>query len=665
MRASVWLWLVGKELREVVRDRRTLMLTLVMPAVVYPLLMAILTEVGAAATLAMRARPVQVAVQGRLPEDVGKALAGERGITLRPVDEAADQVSDHRMAVGLEVLPPLLNGQDVALKLHLDAAWDDSRTASERVEALISGVREARVEQRVAELDVAPGFLQPLPLTRANTSSPKRMASYMASRLLPFLLIVMSLAGATATAVDITAGERERGTLLTLMSSPVHPNEVAAAKLFTVSVVALVAGLANMVAVGLALGSLASKSEALGPVVSAPVVLGALVALLPTAVYGAALLLGLAALGKTTKEAQASTAPALFISLGLASVSVVPGVRSNAMLDALPVAGPALLMRDLIMGEATLAQGLTVLAASVVTLWLMVSFAGRVLVSEPLLASHLGASAVLKDVAGTRQPTGLAAALVASAALAAVVYAGPWLQGWDLVLGLAFTQVLLVGAAWGVLALLRLDVGALMGLTTAPSARGGAAAVLWALGAAVPVLWMTTALAQAAGLDGAAEEMGKAMEALQQALPTGFETVLVLGLLPGLMEELAFRGALTGVLLRVMRPWHAIVLQALVFALAHQSLLRFAPTFVLGVLLGVLRWRSGSVLPGMFMHAWHNSMVVLVGLWAGAASPDEDAVMLLAGPAMLAASAACLGAGAWLLARPPPERQPGAVRPDG
>ena len=107
------------------------------------------------------------------------------------------------------------------------------------------------------------------------------------------------------------------------------------------------------------------------------------------------------------------------------------------------------------------------------------------------------------------------------------------------------------------------------------------------------------------------ESLTRAMERFiqlgDQPLPL-WVVWLVLGITPGICEELFFRGVVFSGLRR-LGPWPAVLLSALLFGLAHASIYRLLPTFILGVLLGVLRWRSGSVVPGMAMHAINNGLI--------------------------------------------------------
>jgi membrane protease YdiL (CAAX protease family) len=90
--------------------------------------------------------------------------------------------------------------------------------------------------------------------------------------------------------------------------------------------------------------------------------------------------------------------------------------------------------------------------------------------------------------------------------------------------------------------------------------------------------------------------------------PVGYVTI---GLLAPLTEELVMRGAILRSLLKDMRPWLAIVLSALLFALVHMNPVQMPHAFLIGLLLGWMYWRTGSILPGVAYH-WANNSVAFV-----------------------------------------------------
>src|SRR5262249_23163016 len=93
-------------------------------------------------------------------------------------------------------------------------------------------------------------------------------------------------------------------------------------------------------------------------------------------------------------------------------------------------------------------------------------------------------------------------------------------------------------------------------------------------------------------------------------LRTVLQYFLVFVLLPAMSEELAFRGFILAGLRGRFRPWMAILLSSTLFALYHFNVFQLVPAFCLGVVLGLLAVRSGSVLPGMLFHFLHNGLLI-------------------------------------------------------
>ncbi|HZT82943.1 MAG TPA: CPBP family intramembrane glutamic endopeptidase, partial [Gemmataceae bacterium] len=89
-----------------------------------------------------------------------------------------------------------------------------------------------------------------------------------------------------------------------------------------------------------------------------------------------------------------------------------------------------------------------------------------------------------------------------------------------------------------------------------------------------------------------------------------WQYLLALAVLPAVCEELAFRGLILAGLRQRFRPWTAILLSSLLFALYHMNVFQLLPAFAFGVVLGLLAVRSGSVLPGMLLHLLHNGLLV-------------------------------------------------------
>jgi membrane protease YdiL (CAAX protease family) len=87
--------------------------------------------------------------------------------------------------------------------------------------------------------------------------------------------------------------------------------------------------------------------------------------------------------------------------------------------------------------------------------------------------------------------------------------------------------------------------------------------------------------------------------------------IVLLCVCPPVFEELGFRGFVQGRLERIVSPWEAILIQAALFSVVHLLPLIFVTHFVLGIAFGWLRRVSGSLYPGMILHAAWNALVLL------------------------------------------------------
>ncbi len=160
---------------------------------------------------------------------------------------------------------------------------------------------------------------------------------------------------------------------------------------------------------------------------------------------------------------------------------------------------------------------------------------------------------------------------------------------------------------------------------------------------ATPVVGFASSVLLSQLVDEPSEQLRLMTEMMRAHAQGGFVVVLLLlvGVVPGFVEELLFRGYLQSRLLRCWPPVGAIALSALVFAVAHIDPLHVLGVLPLGIWLGLVAWRTGSVWPAMLCHGINNAVAV-----AGTVYSDPDvievtldpmtiAVLVVGGPAML------------------------------
>ncbi len=394
--------LARKELSESLRDRRTLLTLVLMPLLLYPLLGLIFLVYFRSPLLAAPRSVYRVGY--RTPEEWRlitreltrgeKVLLRDQGFvdfpdsptnpvhklephvevlpTLKPFesDDPEEDVRTGKVDVGLRLLNVTGQGRPRTEENH-SSDWDlfylensaTGRAAVQYLQRVLSASAVEHLGGRLRAIQgpqqrVPPVFVQPRPLT-----NPQEQRYSLLGALLPLILVLMTITGAVYPAIDLTAGERERGTLEILMAAPVPRLSILLAKYVTVLTVALLTALINlgmMTATFLVLG-IGPGLLNTGPrlIVVLVEVLGLLLLL---AAFFSAVLLTLTSLARSFKEAQAYLIPLMLVALTPGMLSLLPDLKLQGAYLWVPLLNIVLLSRDLLDGVARpLAAGMVVL----------------------------------------------------------------------------------------------------------------------------------------------------------------------------------------------------------------------------------------------------------------------------------------------------------------
>src|SRR6185295_9594726 len=145
--------------------------------------------------------------------------------------------------------------------IYYDSIRPASAKALERLEDELARYRRQLVEDRQRERNLPKGFSTALEIRAASVATPQNEFGDRFGRLLPLLLIMLSATGALYAAVDLTAGEKDRATMQTLLVAPVMPLEIVAGKFLTVWTVSLVSALANITSLGFTFMRVAAQAN--------------------------------------------------------------------------------------------------------------------------------------------------------------------------------------------------------------------------------------------------------------------------------------------------------------------------------------------------------------------------------------------------------------------
>jgi sodium transport system permease protein len=361
-----------KEMREIVRDRRTL-IAIGLAALATPIVLIVISQVSSRTAT----QTYTVGYTGDIPTGLDILLTAT-GLKL-------EQVADPATAAKQQV--------DLGLAFHasqIDEYYDPTRQSAQiadtRVQTVLGQYNAAKAAAALKEKGIDPGVLNPLPVKIHPLSSPVQAAgNAFLSFFLPYILVTMVLTGGLSAALDTSAGERERKTLESLLLTPTPRSRILLGKILAVGLVSLVAAIAAIGSMLLAL----TQIPLLGTHVSLSL-LGAIVmvwlAVLLAASFSS-LTLALGTLAKNFRQGQAYATPLYFITIFPASIILfIPDFNPNLAYYLIPILNAVLVLRDAIVHNAVAWPALGVTTASLAATALICWFAAlRLFTRETLL----------------------------------------------------------------------------------------------------------------------------------------------------------------------------------------------------------------------------------------------------------------------------------------
>jgi sodium transport system permease protein len=354
----------GKELRDSLRDRRTIISMIVVPVLVMPMLMfGVGTLMFKTMTKARQEVPRVMIIGGENSPKVLSALHAAKNLQIVPATEDfTNQIVEKRVRAVVK-LPPdfdatIARGEKAEVEIYEYAGEIKSGFAAENLNSFFRNLHDATVRERLESRGVPVEVLKPFTIHRQNVAPPAKVTGSLLGGMLPYIIIILCMTGAMYPAIDLTAGEKERGTMETILCCPVGRTELVLGKflmVLTASVGTVVLSLLSMGAtLQLAKRVLAGSAPrgALQNVATIDIggLAGVFLMLLPVAVMLSAALLMVGLFSKSFREAQSYCGPLMLVVIVPAIAAMLPGVDLNASLAVVPLLNVSLVCKEMISG---------------------------------------------------------------------------------------------------------------------------------------------------------------------------------------------------------------------------------------------------------------------------------------------------------------------------
>jgi sodium transport system permease protein len=673
----------NREIRDQLRDRRTLFTTLILPLMMYPILGLLMLQI--AQFVSETSSKVQVIGRDAIADlpvlfdnnkftddhapAAGKLLdlefydGGEQS-TSEVYDDAKKLVDSDEFDAVI-VFPADLQQYILALRNEVEAREDEGSTVEDS-QSDDSGLKSAETvlpqgpqivfnsvddkskiaRKRIADVleswqtsikqtlfqagNIPLKIADPIAIVGRDTAPEESRTAALWASIIPMLLLMWTLSGAFYPAVDLCAGEKERGTLETLLCGPAKRIEIVAGKLLTIMTFSFFTSFFNLVSIAFTgvfmIGRMMPEGsplhEQLGSVPGWSI-LWSLVVLVPLVAMFSALALSAATFARSSKEGQYYMMPLLILCMPLMMISMIPSVELNLGTSLIPVAGAALLLRNLIESQFSVAIrfAFPVVASSMFCCYLALRWATAQFNSESVLfreSEKWDVKLWLLQLLKTPRVAPTAGMAISFALFVLILrffanFLTPDVMTWQgLLLNNSVALILTVGVPailaavfltnnlWDTLNIRRVSAPVLV------------IAVLLPFSLQPIISWFGVVIAEIypmspsmlAGLEG--------MEKMFVDAPWGW-LLLAFAVVPAVFEELAFRGFMLSGLRSETKDWTAIFITAAFFGITHGILQQSLNAGMVGVLLGYVAVRTNSIIPTMIIHFLHNGLLVVVG----------------------------------------------------
>ena len=347
-----------------IRDRRTMFMMVVMPLVVIPLLAITAIKLTQSQIEKAKDKELRVAVIGETAApELFKRLSKEENfflVTMTNADSARAMTAEQTLD-GVVIIPQdfseFVEGDKQATIRLIFKSSESLNAARRRIETIIDQYDREIVNERIGRLQLDETLFDAIAIEREDVASTEEKFAENAGGFLPYIFIIFGFMGSIYPALDLGAGEKERGTLETILSSPASRFDIVMGKFLVVLLFSIATAFLAMLGVLIMVYQFLPTIETnitqtvmdmLGP--RRIFIIMSMV--LPVSAFFAAVALAISIFAKSFKEAQSMMAPLNIIIILPAMIGMLPGFKLSAVTAAIPILNLSLATKAILGGSA-------------------------------------------------------------------------------------------------------------------------------------------------------------------------------------------------------------------------------------------------------------------------------------------------------------------------
>jgi len=362
---SIIVSIFKKELIDVLRDRRTLMFMVVIPILITPLLVIGSIKFQEYQNKKSEEKILKIAYINESEDSLTKQLlSDQKGVKIIegvPIDSIESYIKSDSLQGGLYLgkgfLKKIKTNSSGDVKIYYKSS-DLMSKSKKRMQAALDIYKEKIIAERLKQLNVDGQILEPITITNIDMATAKETLGKAIGGFIPYVLVMFIFLGAMYPAIDLGAGEKERGSLETLLSSPATKFEITMGKLLVVSLTGIVSGLVSVLGISSSLFFIdkipVQVQETILELINPFMIFSIIILMIPIAIFFASMLLSISFYARSFKEAQSLMGPLNMVIIVPLFLSLGPGMEMDHATALMPLINVGLLTKEILAGSVEL-----------------------------------------------------------------------------------------------------------------------------------------------------------------------------------------------------------------------------------------------------------------------------------------------------------------------
>lgn len=623
MRSKMVLTIFKKEMIDILRDKKTLFMGIVLPLILYPVLMIVMTQIMSMTMNGQDSKDINIAFEKSPPKEL-------RVLMERYGDKKEDNFNivkskDYKKDLDEEKIDAYIEVKEKNnienYKIYINSSKENSLNVENKLENIFDTYKDEKVKSNIEKLNMDVNkTLEPIVFSTVDVARNEEVAGLLLGQILPFILIMGVLLGATYPAIDSMAGEKERGTLETLFTLPISNLELVMGKYMAVSLCAISTALLNVLSILLTLlyiiitGNISGKlfSDSFNIYSLGEPLFITLICICLFAMVVSAISMCVCSLAKSFKDAQNYITPVMFLVLIPSYASMIPNINLDRTTAVIPVVNISLLIKSVLSNDANLGLTALVFISNFAFVILAVILLSKMFNSEEILFGNNRNFSFLEKRSNIKKgtmPSVSDGIILYALGLVLLIYVGSYMQLKLKRTGIVLTQVMIISLPLLFAYYIKSDFKKVFSLRLPKMKHIFGAFSLW-VGTYLLVAIITNIIIYYFPQNKEVVEGLNDVLFMKESL---LINLLIVAVMPAICEEFFFRGFLLTSFKHNRKSYRgAIIFSGILFGLMHMDFIRIIPTSLLGMSFAYAVCKTNSIGVSMFMHFLNNGFAVVV-----------------------------------------------------